>query len=54
MEEVSGMLILYIHFTEIFYWKILDVCPYGLGHGKIPELEGSIWSASSHGSLPDY
>ena len=25
MEEVSGMLIPYIHFTEIFYWKILDV-----------------------------
>ena len=32
MEEVSSMLILYIHFIEISYLRILDVCPYELGH----------------------
>ena len=32
MEEVSGVLILYIHSTEISCLRILDVCPYELGH----------------------
>ena len=32
MEEVSGMLILYIHFIKIFCRNILDVCPYELAH----------------------
>ena len=32
MEEVSGMVILYIHFIGISCLRILDVGPYGLGH----------------------
>ena len=32
MEEVSGMVILYIHFIGISSLRILDVGPYELGH----------------------
>ena len=32
MEEVSGMVILYIHFIGISSLGILDVGPYELGH----------------------
>ena len=32
MEEVSGMVILYIHFIGISCLRIFDVGPYELGH----------------------